>query len=273
MSPEKLPRRTKIQLILAVAANMLRKVPRIAFFMLAFFAIFWVGQQLYYRFAPAESFLNYYYAKVDDSPIGTEPLATLCRRVSTEGIRIQAVRTFIKYEDVNGKPTTVGEYQFTAGVEQLPDGSNCQNVRLRKQPQVKGTYSVHTEYVFEINGYRKSGAYDTNKYKMTETQQSLDLQIRTLQDQIDILRQQLTNNGGDTTTTGSSPSTASPSTNGQPREGDPPAQRSNGSSGSNPPQAVPPQTPDTPITPAAPSETCIIDVLGLKVGCTSTRTN
>ena len=270
MNPSKLPPRTKIQLVLAVALNIFKRVPRIAFFMLSFFVIFWVGQQLYFRFAPAENFLNYYYAKVDDTPVGTEPLATLCRRVSTEGIKIEAVRTFIKFEDVTGKPTTVGEYQFTAGVEQLPDGTNCQNLRLRKQPQVQGTYSAHTEYVFYINGYRKSGSYDTNKYKMTETQQSLDLQIKTLQDQIDILRQQLSNAGGDTTTTGSSPSTASPSTNGQ---STPPAQRSSGSSGSTPPAAAAPQTPDTPITPAEPGETCIVNLLGLKVGCTSTRTN
>ena len=88
---EKLAPRTKLQLVLAVAANIFRKVPRIAFLVLSFFVIFWVGQQLYYRFAPAENFLNYYYAKVDDSPIGTEPLATLCRRVSTEGDRKSVV--------------------------------------------------------------------------------------------------------------------------------------------------------------------------------------
>lgn len=250
-----------IRMVYGVILTLVKKAPRIAFYCLAFLAIFWVGQQLYYRFAPAESFLNYYYAKVDDTPIGTEPLATLCRRVSIGGIKIEAVRTFIRYEDAEGKLVTAGEYEFTAGVEQLENDTGCMNVRLRNQPQIKGLYSAHTEYVFYINGYRKSGSYDTNKYNMTETKTSLEEQIKKLQDQIDILRQQLMNAGGDSTTSGSAPSTASPSTN-------------NGQEESAAADRTPsPQTPETPATPAKPSETCIINVLGLKVGCTTTRVN
>lgn len=269
---EKLAPRTKVQVILGVMLNLLKKVPRIALFMVSFFAIFWVGQQLYYRFAPAETFLNYYYAKVDDTPVGTEPLATLCRRVSTQGVRIEAVRTFIKYEDVSGKPSVAGEYQFSAGVEQQEVGTNCQNVRLRRQPQVQGTFSAHTEYVFYINGYRKSGSYDTNKYKMTPTAQSLEAQVKSLQDQIDILKRQMESaavepSTGGTTGTGSSSSSSGSRPSGSSTT------PSGSSGGSTPPTAVQPQTPDTPITPAEPVETCIVDVLGIKVGCTSTRIN
>ena len=72
---EKLPPRSKVQITLGVASNILKKVPRIAFFSLAFLAIFWVGQQLYYGLMPGQHFLNYYYAKVDDTPVGTDPLA------------------------------------------------------------------------------------------------------------------------------------------------------------------------------------------------------
>lgn len=79
MTQQKLPAKTKLTVTLGVMGRLLKKVPRIAFFMLAFYAIFWVGTQLYYRFAPSENFLNYYYAKVDDTPVGTEPLMTLCR--------------------------------------------------------------------------------------------------------------------------------------------------------------------------------------------------
>lgn len=270
---EKLAPRTKLQVTLGVMVNLFKKVPRIAFFMLSFFAIFWVSQQLYFRFAPAETFLNYYYAKVDDSPVGTEPLATLCRRVSMQGIRIEAVRTFIKYEDVNGKPVTAGEYQFSAGVEQLTDGTNCMNVRLRKQPQVQGTYSAHTEYVFYVNGYRKSGSYDTNKYKMTPTQQSMEQQIKQLQDQIDIIKSQQAAAAGSSTQGVASSGSSSPSRSSSPASGSTAADRPAQSAGGTPPVAAAPQQPDTPITPAQPAETCIVNLLGLKVGCTSTRIN
>lgn len=266
---EKLPARSKIQVTLGVAANILKKVPRIAFFSLAFFAIFWVGQQLYYGLMPGQHFLNYYYAKVDDTPVGTDPLATLCRRVSTEGIQIKAFRTFIQYEDATGKQSVVGEYRFDAGVEQ--GDSNCQNVRLAKQPQREGTYSVHTEYEFYVSGYRKTGSYDTNKYKMTPTTLSLQDQIQALQDQIEILKGRLEAQGVDTSGIGGSSgaSSGSSSSSGSTSQGvaqptTPQAQPS------NPNSPVQPTTPQTPITPADPVETCTIDVLGIKLLCRGT---
>jgi len=166
MTQQKLPAKTKLTVTLGVMGRLLKKVPRIAFFMLAFYAIFWVGTQLYYRFAPSENFLNYYYAKVDDTPLGTEPLMTLCRRVEFDGIKIDAYRTFIYYE-AGGKTTQVAEYNFEANVEK-GDG-NCTNIRLKNQPQREGTYRAHTEYVFYVDGVKKAGQYDTNQYKMTPT--------------------------------------------------------------------------------------------------------
>lgn len=255
----KLPARTKVQVTLGVIGKLLGKMPRIALITVAFFAIFWVGQQLYHRFAPAETFLNYYYAKVDDTPVGTEPLATLCRRVSTEGIKIEAFRTFIKFEDATGKSQVVGEYQFTAGVEQ--GDSNCQNVRLRKQPQIEGTYSVHTEYVFYVSGYRKSGSYDTNKYKMTPTQRSVDDRVKELEEQLEILKSQRSAETNSSTSTATSPGSSSSSSAGSNQQD---------TVGTTPPPTAD-QTPDTPIVPATPSETCIVNVLGLKLGCTTAR--
>lgn len=263
---EKLPPRTKLQVALAVAGNILRKVPRVAFFFLCFYAIFWAAQQAYYGLMPGNHFLNYYYAKVDDTPVGTDPLATLCRRVSTEGIQISAFRTFIQYEDSTGKQQVVGEYRFDAGVEQ--GDSNCQNVRLSKQPQREGTYSVHTEYEFYVSGYRKTGSYDTNQYKMTPTTMSLQDQIQTLQGQIDILKSRLEAQGVDTSgltpvtpQQGAAPSSGSSSV-AQPTT--PQAQPS------NPNSPVQPTTPSTPITPADPVETCTINVLGLRLLCRGT---
>lgn len=263
---EKLEPRTRLQITLGVIANLLKKVPRVAFFFLCFYAIFWVSQQAYYAFMPGNHFLNYYYAKVDDTPVGTDPLATLCRRVSTEGIQISAFRTFIQYEDTTGKQSVVGEYRFDAGVEQ--GDSNCQNVRLAKQPQREGTYSVHTEYEFYVSGYRKTGSYDTNRYKMTPTVVSLDDQIKALQAQIEILKARLEAQGVDTSgipSAGTSPSSSSQSAPQSVVQPTTPSQQQ-----SNPNSPVQPTTPQTPITPAPPQETCTIDVLGLKLLCRGT---
>ena len=161
-----------LRFIYGISLVLIKKLPRIAFFVGAFYLLFFVGQQIYFRVAPAENFLDYYYAKVDDTPVGTEPLMTLCRRV-----------------EYDGKSTQVAEYNFEANVEK-GDG-NCTNIRLKKQPQKEGTYRAHTEYTFYVNGQRKAGEYDTNQYKMTPTSDSINDQIDALQAQIDALKEQL----------------------------------------------------------------------------------
>lgn len=263
MTQQKLPAKTKLTVTLGVIGRLLKKVPRIAFFMLAFYAIFWVGTQLYYRFAPSENFLNYYYAKVDDTPVGTEPLMTLCRRVEFDGIKIDAYRTFIYYE-AGGKTTQVAEYNFEANVEK-GDG-NCTNIRLKNQPQREGTYRAHTEYVFYVDGVKKAGQYDTNQYKMTPTALSLTAQIDALQTQIDALKAQLISQGETVPETPTvddsdqSSSTSSPqgtSSNSQ-QSSTTPAQGSQSNTGNGSSQGSTP--------PPAP-QVCTIDVIGIKLLC------
>ena len=174
-----------IRVTYGITAAIILKLPRIAFFALSFLAVFWVGQQLYYKYAPSDHFLDFYYAKVDDTQIGTAPLMTLCRRINYTGIRIEAYRTFIQFQGEDKKPVTVGEYNFEANVEK-GDG-NCTNVRLLKQPQREGTYKAFTEYAFWVNGNRKTGSYETNEYKMTPIALTQSEQINALQEQIRIL--------------------------------------------------------------------------------------
>lgn len=270
MTQQKLPAKTKLTVTLGVIGHILKKIPRIAFFVLAFYAIFWVGTQLYYRFAPSDNFLNYYYAKVDDTPLGTEPLMTLCRHVEFDGIKIDAYRTFIYYE-AGGKTTQVAEYNFEANVEK-GDG-NCTNIRLKNQPQREGTYRAHTEYVFYVDGVKKAGQYDTNQYKMTPTALSLtdqidalQAQIDALQAQIDALKAQLISQGETVPETPTvddsdqSSSTSSPqasSSNSQ-QSSTTPAQGSQSNTGNGSSQGSTP--------PPAP-QVCTIDVIGIKLLC------
>lgn len=253
---------TPLRVVYGTILALWRRLPKIALYIAAFYAIFFVGQQIYYRVAPADSFLNYYYAKVDDTPIGTEPLMTLCRTVNYENLKIEAFRTFIYYDEA-GRSSQVAEYNFEANVEK-GDG-NCTNIRLKKQPQRAGTYRAHTEYVFYVAGAKKSGQYDTNQYKMTETNISLEAQIEALQQQIDILRAQLEARSVNMP--------AAPTTSVQPRQqnttpGTTPTQAgtedtqggtSSADTGTNPGNSGTPP-------PAAP-QACTIDVLGIKLLC------
>jgi hypothetical protein len=253
-----------IRVTYGIIAAIVMKLPRIAFFILSFYAIFWVGQQLYFKYAPADHFLDFYYAKVDDTPIGTEPLMTLCRRVNTEGIKIAAVRSFIQCQSADSeRGEVVAEYQFDAGIEKLE--TNCQTLRLGNQPQVVGSYRVHTEFEFYINGNRKSGAYDTNKYNMTPLTLSVDEQIDELQREIRLLEAQVKalrdQNGETSTQTPATPSQAPQGAQTQPsgNVSQNPSQSSSGSSsggGSN--NSV--DDAEENETPSQP--TCIVPIIG-----------
>ncbi len=141
----------------------------------------------YYAFAPPRSFVDFYYARVADTQVGTEPQLTLCRRINYDNVKISAVRTFIQHEK-NGTSETVGEYSFDATVSQGESDSNCINVRLKGQPQVAGTYSTSTSVEFCVGGHRKTYSYNSNEYKMLPVKQTDKERIDDLQRQIDEIK-------------------------------------------------------------------------------------
>lgn len=141
----------------------------------------------YYAVAPARSFVDYYYARVADTPVGTEPQLTLCRKLNYDNVKIEAVRTFIYHTDNNNKET-VGEYAFEANVSQGESDNNCINVRLKGQPMVAGTYSTSTSVEFFVGGHRKTYSYNSNQYKMIAVETTDEEKIQQLQKQIDELR-------------------------------------------------------------------------------------
>jgi hypothetical protein len=142
---------------------------------------------IYYYVAPARSFVDYYSAKVADTPVGTEPQMTLCRTINYDAVQIKAVRTFIKYED-GDKAGEVLEYNFDAAVTKNDSLGDCTTVRLNKQPQYAGTYSVHTTIEFYVHQFRKTYSYDTNRYKMFGTTKNTQSQIDELKKQLEKLQ-------------------------------------------------------------------------------------
>lgn len=151
--------------------------------MLVYLTIIGLIIPTYYAVAPARSFVDYYYARVADTPVGTEPQLTLCRRINYDDVKIEAVRTFI-YHTENGSEI-VGEYEFDANVSQGESDNNCINVRLKGQPMVAGNYSTSTSIEFYVGGFRKTYSYNSNEYKMTPIAQSSEERIKDLQRQID----------------------------------------------------------------------------------------
>ena len=71
------------------------RLPYIALYTLAFYVIFLVGQQLFYRFMPADYFLHYYKATPHSTEIGEDLHMTLCRTKHVNNIKLQATRTFL----------------------------------------------------------------------------------------------------------------------------------------------------------------------------------
>lgn len=139
---------------------------------------------VYYQVAPPRSFVDYYYARVADTPVGTDPQLTLCRRINYDNLKVEAVRTFIYLAD--GKdPEPVGQYDvgFTASKDKST--SNCLTIRLREQPQVAGKYTTSTSVVFYVEGNRKSYTYKSNEYEMIAQKQTDQQKIDELQRQID----------------------------------------------------------------------------------------
>lgn len=156
----------------------------LGFFVFAAVAI--MGAKLYYRFMPGDWFIDYYYAKIDDSSVNSDVTGTLCRKIRASKPTINATRTFYLEQQSDGKFVPVGEYSFKADVEKLQD-TNCQPIRIlaKNHPKKAGTYKFHTEAKFMVEGYEKTISYDTNAYKITETQASLAQQIENLQKQIE----------------------------------------------------------------------------------------
>lgn len=137
--------------------------------------------------ADPKEWVNFYSVKVDNAPIGDLPNLTLCRKLGHGTVKIDAVRTFIRYED--GQEKQVLERGFKAAIENSITNTDCTTVDLQGQPQVVGTYSIFTDYCFnvEIHGetVKKCDNYSSNKYEMTDDLKQLKERLDSLQQEYD----------------------------------------------------------------------------------------
>lgn len=137
--------------------------------------------------ASPEEYVNFYSVKVDDTPIGDDPNLTLCRKLGHGTVKVDAVRTFIRYE--SGREVQVETRPFEASIEESITNTDCTTVPLRGQPQVVGEYSIFTDYCFNVEVHqeiiKKCDNYSSNKYKITDDVQQLKQRIEDLQQEYD----------------------------------------------------------------------------------------
>lgn len=140
----------------------------------------------YYRFMPASWFLNYYSAHADNAVIGEPVSLTLCRTTHYKNFRIEATRTFVFQQRGDGFEP-VAEYNFGAQIEQQETPCQTIQIPVTRQPQMAGTYRIKTEATFQVAGNRKTVAYETNTYTISDTADSIEAQIKQLKAKIDEL--------------------------------------------------------------------------------------
>lgn len=137
--------------------------------------------------ASPKEYVDFYSVNVDNAPVGDLPNLTLCRKLGHGTVKIDAVRTFIRYAD--GKELQVDARGFTASIEESITNTDCTTVPLRGQPNQVGTYSIFTDYCFnvEVHGetIKKCDNYASNKYQITDDIKQLKERLESLQEEYD----------------------------------------------------------------------------------------
>lgn len=134
-----------------------------------------------------KQYVNFYSVKVDDAPVGDAPKLTLCRKLPQGSVRIDAVRTFIRFE--NGEQKQVAERGFKAAIEESITNTDCTTVDLQGQPPVVGKYKIFTDYCFNVDihgeSIKKCDNYLSNEYQITDDLDQLEERIKELQAEYD----------------------------------------------------------------------------------------
>jgi hypothetical protein len=163
------------------------------FLFAATLALFYVVQFLYFQL-PASWFLDYYRAEVTSTVEGQDVPVELCRVKRYDNIQASATRTFYKADPARQNvPTTyrtIGSYEYHFKVEAGPE---CQSVFIRtgQFKHTPGTWRMHTDVTFKVNGVEKTTSYDSSApYVIYPAPSVAEQQVR-LQEQIDELQRQL----------------------------------------------------------------------------------
>lgn len=241
-----------------------RRLPYIALYTVAFAGLIGAGQYLYHKVdyqniakQPGSDFINYTSFTVNNAREGEDITFTLCRD-HAENYEVQGTRTV--YVVPEGKSEAQKVFIYNKQVKGVVDTGNCQPYFIKETEYhfTPGKYLVTLNLGFKVKyGIEKSVFAKSSIFTIypqpdgsTDVQSQLNNLQQQLKDQQDIINRLLLQNGGsiiefqDTgATTNNRPAQTQPTT----------------------PAPVPQASAPSPPTPT--SESCIIDVLGIRLLC------
>lgn len=177
-----------IKVVVTAGQLFYRRIPYFAIASVSLFILFSLGRWSYYQFAPASWFISVHgIPHIDNGQVGSSLTLTFCRTVHHPPIKAVGARGF--YLIVGNRQTPVKHYSFDPTFQ---GNKECQYINLPpdKHPETAGTYLAHTDLTFYVEGHRKVLSYDTNAFVISDTKQSLEQQIRALEDEIRALQGQ-----------------------------------------------------------------------------------
>jgi len=145
---------------------LLKRLPTIAFWTLAFFVIFSVGDHMYYRLQSADHFVHYTSFTVQNSREGEDVPFTLCRD-HRGNFLVNGLRTI--YIIPEGKSVDDKVFAANKPLNGVIDGGNCSTYFIRESEyhHKPGTYVLTINLKFKTKyGYEKEIFVISQAYKI-----------------------------------------------------------------------------------------------------------
>lgn len=180
-----------------VGLLLVKRLPYIFITALCLYGLAYLAQMSYYRWGNPNWFVTVRSATVDSSQVNLPLKVTFCRNSRENYDNAMLRRSFFRVD---------GESRFNAGTYtaqiDLERGDTCQiiNVPVDKHPNDRGIYTAQSAVRFNVRfddySFSKVVEYDLDKpFELRDTVEGLQEQIRTLQAEIEVLREILRSRG------------------------------------------------------------------------------
>lgn len=173
-----------------------KRLPYIALYSVVFYAIFFVGQALFYRYMPASFFLNYYNVTIPNASqhYEHEPVPyTVCRDAKAS-YPFTGKRLIYKLpnEVARDKGQLIKSYSISSVI--TPNKCNALSITPKVYDFSAGSYYFRTYVNFEVHGNEKQVYFESPTFSIQKkvlTQDDLIKQIEQNQQEIENLKRQL----------------------------------------------------------------------------------
>jgi hypothetical protein len=241
--------------VITLIHHLWNRLPKIAMYTFAFWALFFVVEHLYFRFAPADHFLKYRSVFVQDAEEGDDVRFSACRDKDAN-YHITGTRTFYRISENEPEPRRRIQ---TIDVDTTLENSECANLFIAPDDfyHEPGKYMFVSDLCFFVFKYEKCITHETNVYEIRPrhnlTPAEIQQQIEELQRQIDALKAQLAMIPASRSISNSTSQTTTP--------------QANSRSAESSPRNDSPGPPDETQSPSPPRESIIPGVNEPLIGC------